>query len=345
MEKHNQNTAMLDLMLRPALLVESGAIRHVNPAAAKYLLAADTAIAPLIVSGSREYEEFTGGCLYLTLKIGETPLGASVVRMDNQDLFLLDEPESLSELQSLAQAAKQLREPLAGILAITEKLDAPAQAQLNRRMFQMMRLISNMSDAHRYTCEGSGRMEYVQLGSFFDELFQKAAPLLSQAGFCMEYTGLKEAVYTLAEPERLERAAYNLLSNAAKFAPTGSTIQVRLSLRGNRISLSVRDEGPGIDQKIQGSLFSRFLREPGLEDGRWGLGLGMVLVRSAAALHGGAVLVDRPDGTGNRTTMTMQIMHSKQANLRTPTVRMDYAGEWDHALLELSDCLPAELYE
>ncbi len=345
MDELNHNIPMLDLMLRPALCVEDGRIVHINPAAGKYLLSPGMTIGPMIASGAQEYGDFSEGCLFLTLQIGDRSIGASVMRMQGQDVLILEEPQDQSELQALALAATQLREPLAGILAITDKLDdQPQMAQLNRRMFQMMRLITNMSDAHRYACSDTGRMEYVQISSFFEELFLRAGQLLASAELKLEYWGLREAVYTLADPERLERAAYNLLSNSAKFAPKGSTIQVRLTHKGNRLYLSVADEGPGIDSHIQGSLYSRFLREPALEDDRYGLGLGMVLVRSTAAIHGGAVLVDRPENLGNRTTMTLQIRSSRQALVRSPVFRMDYAGEWDHALLELSDCLPAELY-
>ncbi len=346
MEDRTPNIAMLDLMLRPALCVEAGKICHSNPAANCYLLPLDTPIEPLIHSGKEEYAEYTDGCLYLTLQLGEKQLGASVVRMGTQDIFFLEEPENQSELQALALAAKQLREPLAGILAITDQMeDQPQAAQLNRRMFQMMRLISNMSDAHRYASANAGRIEYVEISGFFGELFQKAAQLLHSAGLTLEYTGPREDIFTLADPERLERATYNLLSNSAKFAPQGSTIRVLLTSKGNRLNLSISDAGPGIQSDVQGSLYSRYLREPTLEDGRFGLGLGMVLVRSTAAFHGGAVLVDRPEGRGSRTTMTLQIKHNKQTLLRSPVFRIDYAGEWDHALLELSDCLPAKLYE
>ena len=92
-------------------------------------------------------------------------------------------------------------------------------------------------------------------------------------------------------------------------------------------------------------MFSRYLRQPALEDSRYGIGLGMVLIRTAAANHGGAVLIDQPEGTGTRITMTLSIRQSKETVLRSNILRVDYAGERDHGLIELSDCLPAELYE
>ncbi len=348
MENRDQNKTMLDLMLRPAFCVEDGCIRYVNEAAAKYLLYPGTQISELITSGREEYAEFTDGCLYLTMQFGAESLGASVVKMEGQDIFLIEQQESLAELRAMALAAKELREPLAGVMTITDRIfptvEAQEQtAQVNRRLFQMMRMLTNMSDAFRYCQTASGRLEYAELGSFYAEVFEKAAMLLSHAGITLRYTGIHEPVYTLADRERLERSAYNMLSNAAKFAPRDSIIEAKLSRRGSRLFLSVSNQGESIESSA--NVYTRFRREPALEDSRYGIGLGMVLVRSTAALHGGAVLIDQPGGFGSRTTMTLAIRQSRDTTVRSPVFRIDYAGEWDHGLLELSDCLPADLYK
>ncbi len=350
-----QTKNILDLSLRPAFCVENGVICHINPAAQPYLLQPGTAIGPLLLSGSTEYADFSEGCLYVTLLLAGQSLGASVIRLGNQDIFLLEQPDTQAELRAMALAAKELREPLAGILTATDRLlpdtdgaDAATReqaAQLNRRLFQLMRMVSNMSDAFRYAHGTCGRMEQIQATELFREIFDRAALLLEAAGLTLEYTGPSEPIYTLADPERLERAAYNLLSNAAKFAPQNGTVQVKLSRKGSRLYLSVTDHGPGLSSGARSSLYTFFQREPGLEDLRNGIGLGMVLVRTTAALHGGAVLVDQPEGAGNRTTMTLELRQSKETVVRSPALRIDYAGEWDHGLLELADCLPAKLYE
>ncbi len=345
MEAQSENgISLLDLMLRPAFSVEAGHICHVNQAASRYLLTPGTPIAPLICSGQEEYSRFTGGNLYLTLQLGEEPLGVCVTRMGEFDLFLPDQQGDLSELRALALAAKELREPLAGILSITGQMaeDAPS-AQLNRRLFQMMRTICNMSDAFRYAQAGHGRMEHVEISAFFEEILEKSAHLLENAGISVQYSGLSESIYTLVEPERLERSVYNILSNAVKFSAPQSVIRVSVSRKGDRVSLSVVNPGTGILDNA--SIFNRFQREPGLEDARFGLGLGMVMIRSAAAAHGGAVLIDEPEAGMTRTTMTLRLRQSKDTVVRSPVLRIDYAGEWDHSLLELSDCLPAELYK
>ena len=110
------------------------------------------------------------------------------------------------------------------------------------------------------------------------------------------------------------------------------------------LRFSIRDNGPGFARNLLGSVFNRYLRQPCIEEGRYGLGLGMVLVRTAAACHGGAVLIDQSEG-GARVTMTMAIRQNPSGILRSPVLRVDYAGEQDHALVELADCLPADLYK
>lgn len=333
---------LLDRLPGPAFCVETGKIRYCNRAAQAYGLSPETDLEAMLVSGREEYAAYTGGSLYLTVQLLQGSMGAEIVQMGTHQVFLLDESNSSAELRALSLAATELRGPLNNILALTDREHSP---QLNRRLFQMMRVVSNMSDAFRYAQLSTGRMELVQINSLFDEIFQQAGALLEQAGLRMEYTGLSQQVFTLADPELLERAAYNLLSNAAKFLPQGGCIQVQLSCKGNRLALSVSDDGPGIPADILENLYSRFQRRPALEDPRYGIGLGMVLVRCAATAHNGAVLVDRKENQGNRTTMTMAIRQPKQAIVRSPAIRIDYAGEWDHGLLELSDCLPAELYQ
>ena len=104
------------------------------------------------------------------------------------------------------------------------------------------------------------------------------------------------------------------------------------------------DSGSGIAENLRGSLFTRYAREPGLEDGRYGVGLGMVLIRSTAAAHGGTVLIDHPDDCGTRITVSLAIRQGDPV-VRSPRFAIDYAGERDHGLIELSDVLPAQLYD
>lgn len=343
MEATNKYEPMLELMLRPAFCVSQGHITKVNAAAAPYLLSEGTEILPLLATGAEEYPALTEGCLYLTLAIGGQNVGATVIPMKDCQLFLLEQPGDLAELRVLSLAAQQLREPLSGMTAAANRLSSadPVQlGQLNRRIHQAMRIISNMSDAIAFCQAGPEQMEYLDLGAHLKEQLDATALQLQEAGIQLEYHLPPSPVYTMADKDRVERAVYNLLCNAAKHTAPGGTIRFELVQRG-RLYLSVTDEGPGMSYA---DVYTRYLRTPSILDGQDGIGLGMVLVRAVATLHGGTVLIDRPQGKGNRVTMTLQPRQKGSVQLRSPMLRIDYAGERNHGLQELADVLPARLY-
>ncbi len=351
MEVQNHIAAMLGLMPQPAFLVENGILSHINTAAAGYFLQVGQPIAPMILHGSEEYADFSDGCLYLTLNLEGQHIGASVSNIEQAHIFVLEQQVEAPQLQALALAAMELREPLSGILNLAdqmlpgiakegESLQLQA-AQMNRRLHQMLRIVSNMSDAAVYAKNEQKLIYHVEICGFLREILEKAAVLVEQAGFVLTYELPSTPIFTLASEEKLERAVYNLLSNAMKFAPKGSCVQVKLVCKGKRLYFSVTN--CRTDGALPGNLFTRYLREPGFEDPRSGVGLGMVLVRSVAALHGGAVLIDQT-AEGTRVTLSLQIQQSKETQVRSPVLQFDYAGERDHGLLELSDILPADAY-
>lgn len=356
MGQKNDALGMLDLMVRPGFCVKDNKIIRVNQPAESLTLSVGMDVTELLATGSEEYQEFQDGCLYLTLCISGQKWGASVSLVGEHHVFILEQDADQSELQAMALAARELREPLANVMTTADRLfpmvaleDDPFTreqvARLNRGLFQMLRVISNMSDANRCDAGFSSRQETVDICAFFDEIFAKAAELVSHTGLQLSYTGLSGNVCCLADCEKLERAVLNIISNAIKFTPSGGTIEAKLTRRGNKLRLSVQDSGSGVAESIRSSVYSRYLRQPAIEDSRFGIGLGMVLIRSAAAVHGGTVLMDQPEGKGARITMTITIRQNPTPMVRSAILRVDYAGERDHGLVELSDCLPSSLYD
>lgn len=354
MEQFQNTPEMLDLIPQPAFCVQSGMIIKVNPAAAAILIETGTHIQSFLHTGAEEYAAFAGGCLYLTLRINGQTIGASVSRIQDLDVFCLEPDQSDVHLQTMALAARELREPLGNIMAVADRLfpetvqaDPANQEQvsiINRSLYQMLRIICNMSDASLYTADTGSRQEIRDICAVLNDIFARAAVLTEQASVSLHYTGWSETVYTMLDAQKVERMVFNILSNAIKFTPAGGQIDATLIRRERKLYLSICDSGSGIADNLKGTLFSRYLRAPGLEDSRHGIGLGMVLIRSTAALHGGTVLVDQPEGCGTRITVSFSIRHGDAA-VRSPGFRIDYAGERDHGLLELSDVLPAHLYD
>ena len=355
MEQRVDALEMLDLMVRPGFCVEDNRIIKANQNALNWGIEPGADVRPLLLTGQEEYSLFQEGCLYLTVSVSGQQWGASVTRMGAWDVFILEQEADQAELRAMALAARELREPLTSVMTTADRLfpveariddEATREqvARINRGLLQMLRVISNMSDANRFASDTDTRQEVRDVQSIFSEITAKATALAEHSGVRVESQIHPEPVYSLVDAEKLERAVYNIVSNALKFTPEGGCIQVSLTRRSDKLYFSVRDEGPGIAENLRSGIFSRYTREPGLEDGRFGIGLGLVLIRSAASLHDGTVLVDHPQGKGTRITMSMTIRPGAGNTLRSPLMKVDYAGEWDHGLLELSDTLPASLY-
>lgn len=354
MEEQKDLSGMIEIPTNPVFFVKDKKVVRVNQAADGLYISPGTPIDGLLHTGKEEYAEFTGGCLYLTLLIGSQFCGASVTRMDGYDVFILEHDGDQAELRSMALAARELREPLTNVMILADQLfplsaqdeDSEAReqvARLNRGLFQMLRVICNMSDAHSWPA--ANRQETLNIGAVLQQIFDRAEVLVAHTGIRLTYEGISEQIYCLANEDQLERAVLNILSNAIKFTPKNGTIEAALTRRGRMLRLSIQDSGSGIADHILDSVFSRYLRKPTIEDNRFGVGLGMVLIRSAAASHGGTVLIDQPEGKGARITMTMSIRQNPDAVLRSSILNVDYTGEQSHGLVELSGCLPVELYE
>lgn len=344
---------LLEMIDRPAFWVQDGIIIYANQMAKNRQLREGMAVAELLAEHLDDYREFENGSLYLTLEFGTVNCGATVTKQEDGDLFLLDRDLDLAQLQVLALAGQQLRVPLSNVMTLADRLLPKLEenpgireqaGQLNRGLFQLLRIISNMADGERYTGTDTPNYETTEISFFIQEVVEKAKAALQESGIAICYQGLDRQVFSLVDRERLERSVFNLISNAVKFSPKDGIVTVRVVNTGNHIRISVEDQGCGIANHVIGSLFSRYQREPSIEDSRFGLGLGMTLVRSTAAIHGGTVLVDQPGGT--RVTLSLAIRKTAPGGLRSPALRIgDYLGGWDVALTELSETLPPVTYE
>lgn len=349
MDQANYPFALLDWIERPAFCVADGHIAAVNRAASQFQLNIGMPVTPLLGDHAQAYEDLSQGCLYLTLSINNIPCGASVQHLDGFDLFLLDQSDE--PLRALALAAQHLRLPLSNVMTASDRLfsqleqaEGSAQAEyINQGLYQLLRIIGNMSDAANYQASGKVAMETVNFTAIADEFAEKARTMTDATGIHIQYTSLNEPVLGLANPEQLQRAFYNLLSNAIKFTSAGEVIDIKLVKYNHQLRFIICNPSA---PKQSGDLFACYRRTAGIEDSRNGLGLGLTLVRTVATSHGGTVLIDHPEGTHTRVTMTVAIQKANSSNTVRSTVSRvsDYAGGRDKGLLELSEVLKPSAY-
>ena len=349
MEQNNLTQLMLSMMDQPAFSAKDGLVLYANPAASHLAITAGAPVASLLKTGQEEYATLESGCLHLHLHVQEQCYGACVVKAGDETVFVLDREEFSHALQALALAAKDLREPLGNLIIAADRMykhNLHAQAQpdaalFNRSMHQLLRRIGNMSDAAGFavTC----RMEMTDATAFLQELCEKASTLCAQSGVTLTLHNLQQPLAMLMDREKIERAVYNVVSNAIKHTPKGGTIDIHVSRHSSKLHISFTDSGSGIANGMLGSVYNQYLRQPSLEDSSHGIGLGMVIIRAAALAHGGTALIEQLP-TGTKLTMTLAI-RQKSSRFRSPIIGTDYAGGRDHGLLELADILPTSLYD
>jgi two-component system sensor histidine kinase MprB len=112
----------------------------------------------------------------------------------------------------------------------------------------------------------------------------------------------------MGEPATLERAVTNLLDNAVKFSPEGSTVTVRME--GETITVS--DQGPGIAEEDLPHIFERFYRSDRSRNTP-GTGLGLSIVAHTVTSHGGWVKASRAPGGGAQFTMSLPVTAPAEA--------------------------------
>ena len=171
---------------------------------------------------------------------------------------------------------------------------------------------------------------------------EKAQALLAESGIRLNYKLPNQPIYGMINQEMILRAVYNLISNAAKFSDDNKNIDVQLKQIDNKLYFTVTTQNSS--NPVTGNLFNRYMRQPGLEDRKFGLGLGMSLIHAAATAHKGTVLIEQ----GNKlfkATMTLSIIKNTASSVRSPMLFPDVYGGNDQALIELSDVLSSGLYQ
>jgi signal transduction histidine kinase len=153
----------------------------------------------------------------------------------------------------------------------------------------------------------------VDLEATVHEATELLRPLLLQGQLqvAVDFAGLREQSVP-GDAQRLQQVFVNLLANAAKFAPSGSTIRIGAQLRGSAAEIWVEDEGPGPPAGDSQLLFERFRRGDNAEPDAPGLGLGLWIVRSIIERHSGSVRAERTTHGRTRFVVTLPLESGRE---------------------------------
>lgn len=227
----------------------------------------------------------------------------------------------------LANISHEFRTPLAAQLASIELLrdglgtmaaDEQRQlvATLERGAERLTWLIDNLLESVRIESgQLSIRRQDVVLSEVVSAAVELVRPLLEQRGQTLQIAGLDALPVLRGDRQRLSQVIVNLLANAGKFAPAGSTIYIGGETSTTAVTLWVEDEGEGPSDADTSLLFEQFRRSGGEDPAESGLGLGLYIVQSIVERHHGRVSLRRTEDDRTRVSIELPLPRSEKRSL------------------------------
>ncbi|HEV3405150.1 MAG TPA: HAMP domain-containing sensor histidine kinase [Candidatus Dormibacteraeota bacterium] len=213
-------------------------------------------------------------------------------------------------------ASHELRGPMTVIKGYLTMLEAGALGDVAPKVRSVLPLLISKSDEVNWMLEQmieasrleEGRLALKRNRADLVELTEGAIDgvRVTLSGHELKVDMPVESIEANVDPDRFKIVVRNLLSNAAKYSPSGSDISVRVRRDDDKAFVSVRDHGPGISKEDQVNLFTRFGR---IETSTHvqGTGLGLWLSREIARMHDGDLTVDSKVGAGSTFTFMVPL--------------------------------------
>jgi PAS domain S-box-containing protein len=215
----------------------------------------------------------------------------------------------------LALLSHELRNPLSPILTAAQLMQlrgdvaTPHEREIILRQAQhLVRLVDDLLDVSR-VARGKVTLakKPVELATVVAKAVEATAPLLEQRRHQLSLSVPAQGLVVEADEVRLTQVINNLLTNAARYTPPGGKVEVIAAREADSVVLRVRDNGSGIDPVLLPNVFEMFVQGTrGPDRSAGGLGLGLSLVRTLTALHGGTVSA-HSDGLDRGSEFTIRL--------------------------------------
>jgi signal transduction histidine kinase len=215
------------------------------------------------------------------------------------DLLLRERGRLDTERGFLAEAAHELRTPLAAMMAHVERVmhskDEAARATSSEQLFQASQRVSHLLSQLLMTAriESSpafAAIEPVDAAELTRKVLADHVQNARRKRISLSFDGPERSL-AMANSLGLHAIVDNLVDNAIRYTQRGGNVQVVLSAEASRIEVLVKDDGPGIAPELHDAVFERFYRVPGVDED--GSGLGLSIVRRLVDFYGGAIALGR----------------------------------------------------
>jgi PAS domain S-box-containing protein len=265
--------------------------------------------------------------------------GFAKVTRDMSERKKLEEVEASAQRMKefLATLAHELRNPLAPMYSATSVMErAPGDEALvranlgivARQLRHLTRLVDDLLDVGRIA---AGKLELrrsvIAIREVIAAAVEGSAPALDSRAQRIVMDPDNVEFHVFGDLTRLAQVLQNLLINASKFSPEGTTITLRSRLNGRTGQVSITDQGCGIAQEALSKVFNLFVQggQPG-QTGTGGLGIGLSLCRSIIELHEGSITAASPGlGLGSTFSVRLPIVTERHASA-APFIARTRAG-------------------
>lgn len=215
----------------------------------------------------------------------------------------LQAQQRLAQLQDdfVAMVSHELKTPLGFIKGYTTTLlrkdttwDSETQQEflsiIDEEADRLSELIENLLDTYRLK-SGTVQMtpKPTPLAPFFQSILDRLATQETNLEILLDISPADIVVF--ADSKRLNQVITNLISNASKYAPN-SILEIQAKKLDDKIHITFRDNGPGIQEQHLQHLFKRFYRVPERSGGVRGTGLGLFICKQIIEAHGGSIWVE-----------------------------------------------------
>lgn len=251
--------------------------------------------------------------------------------IDHSRLYRLAREANRLKDEFLATVSHELRTPLTAIsgyahMLRTGKLD-PAEADhalqvIERSVHAQAQLINDILDVSRViTGKLQLNIQNITPALAINAAIDSIRPEAERKGVLLETEIDPATGPVMGDPNRLQQIAWNLVSNAIKFTPTGGNVKAKLERLDGYIQLQVQDTGIGIRSEFLAHVFERFRQADSSITRKYsGLGLGLAIARHLVELHGGTIEASS-EGPGLGATFTVRIPQSHSSIASTASVQ------------------------
>lgn len=230
-----------------------------------------------------------------------------------------------------ANLAHELRTPLNVILGSLQVLDIYREPRslsddsqkkdkyleiIKQNTYRLLRLVNNIIDISKIDAGFFQlQLENNDIINVVENITLSVVPYIESKGVNLIFDTDTEEKIMAFDPDKIERIILNLLSNAIKFTKDGDEIMVSMKDNGDTISVTVSDTGIGIPEDKLETIFERFRQADNqLTKNREGSGIGLSLVKSFVAMHGGTIKAESSIGCGSKFIMEFPVYEIPQDN-------------------------------